>query len=346
MNQRFQSEEIRRVSSEYADNELYKAIFTIGSQLESEMMKFGLCPEECFVEALEILSVIAEKGEEVIPEIESLWLLKHNEYRRFDRNVSEDETRKAVGIVFGFVVLAIDSSLHPFYRYQLSKRLMELIAEHKFYGWTDTLDRIFSVPLPDGWFDVFMEQSLYDYEDADTTAKPQQKCVSARKNGKSQQPKMTSGTYRYRWNDKEGSRIATLFQYLLRKEIIAKDTPPDDFMALFSGEESTARVKWLAPQAWLWYMLSQMKSKEYITMDGTIWMIASSHFVDNDGRLFNNKSFSKQKLPKKAIPALNRLVELLNVKSSIPAPDVMDDDPDAELWSGIKDKGWEMNEVD
>jgi hypothetical protein len=59
MNQRFQNEEIRNVSEQYAGNELYKAISTIGPQLESELA-FGLCPEECFMEALELLTAIAE----------------------------------------------------------------------------------------------------------------------------------------------------------------------------------------------------------------------------------------------------------------------------------------------
>ena len=158
MNQRFHSAEIALVSNLFADDLLYKAINEIGLQLEAET-KFGLCPEECFTEAVEILTVIAEKGEDAIPEIDRLWLRKYNEYQRFDRSVSEEETRKAVGIVFGFVVLATDSSRYRFYRYELSGRLTELIAKYKFEGWTGILDRIFSVPLPDGWFDAFIEQA-------------------------------------------------------------------------------------------------------------------------------------------------------------------------------------------
>lgn len=178
------------------------------------------------------------------------------------------------------------------------------------------------------------------------TPQTQSKGSSTRKSSKSQKPKITSGTYRYRWIDKDGSRIATLFQYLLKTNMIAKDTLPDDFMDIFSGKASTARVKWIAPQSYLWYMLREMDSKKYITMDESIWMIASSHFLNKDGRLFDNVSFSKQKQPKKATSALDHLVELLNVKTSISAPDIMDDDPDAELWAGIKDKGWEMNDVE
>ena len=158
MNQRFQNEEIGLVSEQYADNELYKAVRSIGQQLESEMEKFGLCPEECFMESLELLSVIADQGEEILPELDELWLRKHNEYKRFDRSVSEDEIRKAVGIVFGFAILATDSSRHPFYRRTLSERLMETIATYQFQGWPTTLKRIFSVPLPDGWFDAFIDE--------------------------------------------------------------------------------------------------------------------------------------------------------------------------------------------
>ena len=165
MNQRFQNEEIRRVSELYAENELYKAVSSIGLQLESELPKFGLCPEECFMEALELLSLVAEKGEDILPELDHLWLRKENEYRRYDRHVREEEIRKAVGIVFGFAILAVDSSRHPFYRRTLSEQLTSIVANHQFNDWSSTLGRIFSVPLPDGWFDTYMDEEPEEDED-------------------------------------------------------------------------------------------------------------------------------------------------------------------------------------
>lgn len=158
MNQRFQNEEIRLVSEHYAENELYKAVCLIGHQLESELPGFGLCPAECFMETLELLSVIADKGEDILPELDTIWHRKHNEYLRFDRRVCEEEISKAVGIVFGFTILAIDSSRHRFYRYTLTEQLTQTIANHQFNGWASTLDSIFSVPLPDGWFDAFIDE--------------------------------------------------------------------------------------------------------------------------------------------------------------------------------------------
>lgn len=158
MNQRFQNAEIKHVSEQYAENELYKAVCSIGLQLENELKEFGLCPEECFMETLELLSIIAEKGEDILPEVDILWLRKENEYRRHNRQVDEYEIRKAVGIVFGFTILAIDSSLNRFYRYTLPEQLTMVVANHKWDGWSKTLALIFSLSLPDGWFDAFVDE--------------------------------------------------------------------------------------------------------------------------------------------------------------------------------------------
>lgn len=185
MNQRFLNAEIECVREQYADNELYKAICTIGTQLEAESPGFGLNSEECFMESLELLSTIADKGEEILPEIDELWLRKENEYRRFDRKVDKQEICKAVGIVFGYVILAIDSCSHSFYRYTLSERLTMVIAEHKFEGWTSILDKIFSVPLSDGWFDTYLGGGDQD-EDSDNVPenKLENKILKKNHNGK------------------------------------------------------------------------------------------------------------------------------------------------------------------
>ena len=166
---------------------------------------------------------------------------------------------------------------------------------------------------------------------------------SVRKTAKQKSPKPTSCTYRYKWAERQPARIITLYQHLLRAGFIAKDTDPEAFESLFMGEPSDVRIKWTAPQAWLWYMLREMERKAYITMDDStsIWMVASSHFVDKDGRLYANTSFKGQKEPKRAVPALNRLVEILNAAVPVPKVNMMDDDPDAEIWSGIRDRGWE-----
>ena len=168
MNQRFQNAEIRQVSERYAQNELYRAISSIGDQLEFELSKFGLCSEECFVEVNELLVSIAKMGKDFLPSAGDRWLHKYNEYKRIARtgsSISDSELRKVVGIVFGFTVLALGSSSHRFYRYTLAEQLMSVVACHKFEDWVFTLDRIFSVSLPDGWFDAFMSDETETVRD-------------------------------------------------------------------------------------------------------------------------------------------------------------------------------------
>lgn len=133
------------------------------------MTEFGLCPEECFAETLELLTAIAGKGGDILPEVDGIWLRKYNEYRRFDRSVSADGIRQAVAVVFGFTILAVNSSRHPFYRRTLAGQLTQTVARHNPAGWASTLGRIFGVPLPDGWFDDFIGE-----EQEDSGAEPEQ----------------------------------------------------------------------------------------------------------------------------------------------------------------------------
>ncbi len=158
MNRRFQVAERKCVGEFFAQHELYVAIKQIGDRLEAELKGFGLCPEECLMETLELLSTIAQKGRDVESELDDCWWRKYNEYRCLDRQVAEDEDRKAVGIVFGFAALALNSSVHSLYNNHLPEVLMQVVARHKFEGWAGTLGRIFDVPMAEGWFDRFLAQ--------------------------------------------------------------------------------------------------------------------------------------------------------------------------------------------
>ena len=265
MNQRFQSEEIKRVSEQYADNELYKSISLIGPQLESEY-QFGLCPEECFMDTLELLSGITEKGEDILTETDNIWLRKYNEYKRFDRHVDEEEIRKAVGIVFGFTILAIDSCSHPFYRYTLSGQLMQVVASHKFNDWQSTLDRIFSVPLSEGWLDTYLEEepsiSLSSSNKKPRTAKPKKK-VERKSNDKPKTLKYythgNNGVLR-----KQRKRVDIVFSKWNDWGWLDDQTTTDDFDAFFEGEPKHCNISWKANSTILTILLQELLKQSYI----------------------------------------------------------------------------------
>ena len=159
MNQRLQNAERNNVRTRNSEDELFKAIDELGIELETDMPMFDMCPEEMYEEVVRVLTMIADKGEDFDSE-ERLWHILYNEYRRFDRNVPEDELKEAVTIVYLFAVVALDTSIHTFYRYRMTERMTGVTMEHRCERWSEISDRIFDVYVPDGWFDRFVEQEV------------------------------------------------------------------------------------------------------------------------------------------------------------------------------------------
>lgn len=124
-------------------------------------------------------------------------------------------------------------------------------------------------------------------------------------------PRVTNATFTYRWLAIASHRITTLYQYLLRAQWIAADTNPDDFLAIFSGQPSTTRVKWIEKQSYLYYFIRRAVDKEliYIPNKRKIWQVTESHFIDGYNRPFYE--IRKQKVPKTAIPTIEKMLEIL-----------------------------------
>lgn len=124
--------------------------------------------------------------------------------------------------------------------------------------------------------------------------------------------KITQATFRYNYAPQHAKRIVNLYQHLLRAKWIAKETSPDDFCAVFSGEPSHAKVKWAGTQQHLFYLIRTLSDRRLITMPDSIgiWQITESHFLNKNSRPFHN--FNKQKEPAKAKLAIERLVDMLD----------------------------------
>lgn len=124
-------------------------------------------------------------------------------------------------------------------------------------------------------------------------------------------PRVTNATFTYRWLATASHRITMLYQYLLRAQWIAADTNPDDFLAIFSGQPSTTRVKWIEKQSYLYYFIRRAVDKEliYIPNKRKIWQVTESHFIDGYNRPFYE--IRKQKVPKTAIPTIEKMLEIL-----------------------------------
>ena len=122
---------------------------------------------------------------------------------------------------------------------------------------------------------------------------------------------VTEATFIYRHAPKYASRIVTLYQHLLKAQWIAPDTNPDDFSAIFEGNPSTARIKWIGKQAYLYYLIRQLVDLQLVSIpqNASVWQIVESHFLNKNSRPFHD--FNKQKEPIKAKAAIDKLIEIL-----------------------------------
>ena len=123
--------------------------------------------------------------------------------------------------------------------------------------------------------------------------------------------RVTSSTFTYRWLLTAPNRITKLYQFLLHAQWIAADTKPEDFLAIFSGQPSTARIKWIEKQSYLYYLIRRALEKDliYIPNKRKIWQVTESHFMDGSSRPFHE--IRKQKVPKTAIPTIEKMLEIL-----------------------------------
>ena len=125
-------------------------------------------------------------------------------------------------------------------------------------------------------------------------------------------PRVTNATFTYRWLATAPHRITNLYQYLLRAKWIASDTPPDDFLAIFSGEVTNCKIRWTGKKTHLVYLFRLLIDRQYISTPKGIgrWMIVGSHFIDAHSRQFT--FLNCQRIPVKAQQTIEQLSELLN----------------------------------
>ena len=130
---------------------------------------------------------------------------------------------------------------------------------------------------------------------------------------KRSRPKLTTATFRYRYWDQHPECITRLYQCLLRAQWIAPDTNPDDFSALFEGNETPARITWIGKKTYLVYLFRLLTDLRYITMPTKSigrWMIVAGHFVDAEHHVFTN--LNSARIPLKAKTAIEKLADLLS----------------------------------
>lgn len=138
--------------------------------------------------------------------------------------------------------------------------------------------------------------------------------------GKKAEAKLVQTTFVYKYKDTdERIRVIKFYQQLLKAQLIDASTMPEPFLEIFSGKASDAKVKWTGKKAYLYYIVKTMIDRQLIkcASGDDHWIITQSHFIDEKNHIFLN--LNKEKDPKKAMMALDKLVDILD-------PSVQDDD--------------------
>lgn len=152
--------------------------------------------------------------------------------------------------------------------------------------------------------------------------------------------KMVSEVFTYRWLKQHPDRILSFYQYLVKLRAIDSGTDHEAFIKLFSGEPTDIIVKWLAPKSALKFLMSTLKERKLITPGGKIWVITESHFKDANDQLFTN--LRNEHNPDYLKNTISIIADTLDPTCTVQHIDMLDDDVAQELWSGIKDKGFDI----
>lgn len=101
-------------------------------------------------------------------------------------------------------------------------------------------------------------------------------------------------------NETRNKTLIRVYNDCKKYKLIAVDTVEKDFIDIFSGVRTEAKIKWLAGPGALSFLFKQLKQKETIKIPKGfgIWEVVKSHFVDKNGKDFD-QVLSSQKPPQK-----------------------------------------------
>lgn len=110
--------------------------------------------------------------------------------------------------------------------------------------------------------------------------------------------------------------ICKAFNYAIEYKLISQDSKQDDFLAVFSGKATEARLKWTSTNGALKYFMSKLKKKGIVDIPKGfgIWQVTKSHFVDDKGKTIT-VNLANEHAPKNAelIANINDIVATLGI---------------------------------
>jgi hypothetical protein len=124
-------------------------------------------------------------------------------------------------------------------------------------------------------------------------------------------------TFIYKANNQKetNQRLQMFYGALVQIGWISQDTEQHDFIDIFSGKESSVRVKWMDDVNLLSELFRQLvvrKKYVHLPIGVSIWVMVNAHFWDHQGnKEFGNKRLRMTHTPKDKMAYIDWLVRLL-----------------------------------
>lgn len=280
------------VRNEYADNSLYRFIWLHYSNYETELKVLRLCPEELFLYVMHLVDDIKEKEEDYEEEIPALWDSIYNDLYEYAEGVSDDELSDAAVLIIVLLITVLCESEYLFHRNLAHtigvKSMLRAKNPSRMYDFVyeEQLDK----PLSE-WIHGYMDSDewLSDKIEERLSGKKKGGEKSATKRT-SKGVKLTVETFKLTLEDEyTNKRLQNFYGGLVSAKYIDSSTLLKDFIELFSGRDSTCRIKWIKSKDVLYSLVKYLLDNHYITCSANKhWQIVESHFVDKYGYLLTN----------------------------------------------------------
>ena len=307
--------EAAKIDARLHDNTLLEVCRKVWPERQEEIMSVMVRGEDIFYESAWLIDELVESDadNDVMSLTRGLWSALINDIGYWANGVSRNDRYLIASTVFRLVATAFSLHWHSYYCDKLRDALLAVVEE-KHPSPKDLHERQEQERQQEDLLDALMACSaalmewVIDYIDNSDSLLTDEIALALNPHLITNTPKPESRKDDFKpvlaTFTKSGTvlnaNLTLVFQFLVKKEWIAKSADPDAFMDLFLGKSSEKTIVWLKAKGVLRDLFKMFIDENVITCpDGyTYLQIVSSHFTDQEGNYLTdlNSGYSGKKI--------------------------------------------------
>ncbi len=267
------------------------------------MDNFDYTSEKLFIEVADVIDNILEAPDDAPVYLDTKWdNLKIKLKQQNCPTPSQNDLNIVCGILFYTVAATMSLHWREYYNTEIVNILVNIVNNEKVFTKIDEERRIIQdlckhTESLEDWINNYddCEAWLSDEINDALIVAPEHKTPNLSKNNFKPTPCtfIKTGTV-------VDANITLMYQYLTEHKWIAQSTTPEEFLSIFSGKTSSAKIKWNKSAGILRDLFKMMIDEKIISCpEGYGYQkIVSSHFIDMDGNYITkiNSGYSGKKV--------------------------------------------------